>query len=271
MVPRSLMPLLALLLAAAITSVDAYRYRNKTGHLDYSVSNAEAVSHCRYAIRVTGSPTCQQLSDEIGIELKTFKNLNVALDCKLPFIKANTLICVPFNPDPTIEDDGAVGSDSKGGNGTLISGNGTLAVGGNATLLAGGNSTLLGNATATAAVATTAAPSPSPTARQYYNPGVSGLTWSDNLAGLAQYSADFSAENGCCTAACHTLSGGGTGIAQVLYCSKTTCAEAYDGWITQEAPYLGEHYVTYCRVSCGLSILWMCCFLCEWCEYRLQL
>ncbi|KAJ3017555.1 UNVERIFIED_CONTAM: hypothetical protein HDU68_011587 [Siphonaria sp. JEL0065] len=241
MVPLSVVALLA------ATVVSGYRYKNKLGHLDVSVSNALAVSHCEYAVKVEGTPSCQQLSDEIGIELRTFKALNSGLDCAQPFIKPNTLICVPFNPDPTLPDNDA----SLASNGTAISGNGTVA----------SNATLTSNNSTTLATTTTTLPSPSPTvpprpyvdagsckqvfdqARQYYNPGVDWLTWSDNLAGLAQYSADFSADNGCCDRSCHTLSGGGTGIAQVLYCSKTSCADAYDGWVTQESYYNGEHYL----------------------------
>ncbi|ORY45716.1 hypothetical protein BCR33DRAFT_716349, partial [Rhizoclosmatium globosum] len=215
-----------------------------TGHWDETVINIEAVTHCKYAVRVKGTPTCNQLAEEIGMSPKAFQAINNKLDCTRPFILPNTMICVPF--DPTGADEPSSPKDGD------VNNNGTLSV--NGTLI--GNSTTPLNATTT----TTALPSPTTPphpfvdkanckalfdmARSQYNPAVGALTWSDNLAGLAQYSADLSASTGCCDETCHTLSGGGTGISQNLYCGQTSCADAYDGWVTQEASWQGGHWRT---------------------------
>ncbi|KAI9340540.1 hypothetical protein BDR26DRAFT_351931 [Obelidium mucronatum] len=97
-------------------------------------------------------------------------------------------------------------------------------------------------------------------ARQQYFPAAGGLAFSQRLASQAQPAADYNAGSGCCDASCHILSGPGTDIAQVLFCSKTTCASAYQGWVTDEAPYRGGHWaiivgnpVSYRYVGCAVS------------------
>ncbi|KAJ3049991.1 hypothetical protein HDU99_008778, partial [Rhizoclosmatium hyalinum] len=79
-------------------------------------------------------------------------------------------------------------------------------------------------------------------ARQIYYPSAPMLTYSARLAGQAQLSVNYNAGYGCCDSSCHILSGPGTDIAQVLYCTMMTCGQAYDGWVTQEASYQGGHW-----------------------------
>ncbi|KAJ3059474.1 hypothetical protein HDU98_004515, partial [Podochytrium sp. JEL0797] len=70
-------------------------------------------------------------------------------------------------------------------------------------------------------------------ARQHYNPGVWDLMWDETLVPDAIESARYSAVHGCWD--CHTNSGGGTTWGQNLYLSKTSCADGYYGWVTNEA------------------------------------
>ncbi|ORY45718.1 hypothetical protein BCR33DRAFT_716351 [Rhizoclosmatium globosum] len=79
-------------------------------------------------------------------------------------------------------------------------------------------------------------------ARQIYYPSAPGLTYSERLASLAQQAVNYNAGYGCCDSTCHILSGGSTGIAQVLFCTMMTCGQAYDGWVTQESYYWGPHW-----------------------------
>ncbi|KAJ3024194.1 UNVERIFIED_CONTAM: hypothetical protein HDU68_008284, partial [Siphonaria sp. JEL0065] len=98
-------------------------------------------------------------------------------------------------------------------------------------------------------------------ARGQYNPGAGSLTFSQRLADQAQPAVDYNAGSGCCDSSCHILSGAGTDIAQVLYCSKTNCADAYYGWVSAEAPYRGGHWqiitgspTAYRYVGCAVSL-----------------
>ncbi|KAI8842233.1 hypothetical protein BJ741DRAFT_592561 [Chytriomyces cf. hyalinus JEL632] len=240
-------------LAAAVTLAvlaDAAALNNTIkGHYNYKIKNVAQIASasCKSAIRITGTPTCGQLIDLLAMDESVFLQLNPFLDCSLS-LQPKTLVCMPSPTDPF--------------NTTLsVANNQPRKVANTGTVAATGTIEATPTNTATN-TDTTASPTPPATpnfnvdqgecislfasARSEYNGGNVNpyLTFSDRLAELAQQSADMAASAGCCDESCHTLSGGGSGIAQNLYCGQLSCGSAYQGWVTDEASYQGGHWST---------------------------
>ncbi|KAJ3139366.1 hypothetical protein HK100_011771 [Physocladia obscura] len=272
---------LLVLLAAVASStlgVQGTLYGNKTGHPDYYVPNWKEVASCVKTVQVPGTPTCVQAAQYLGLTITALTALNPSLDCSKAYITPKTLICVPDGSSDG-SSSSTNSSSSSGGSGTGGTGN-SNSTASNSTI-SGSSSKSNVSSTATIAIittTTTTAVAPASTAgfsatvdisscislfdtaRSEYVSNQDGLTWSDNLASLAQQSADYSASSSCCDDTCHTLSGGSTGIAQNLYCGETSCDNAYDGWVTQEASAWGGHFanivgypVDYPYFGCAVS------------------
>ncbi|KAJ3400900.1 hypothetical protein HDU80_006503 [Chytriomyces hyalinus] len=214
------------------------------GHYNYKIKNVAQIASasCKSAIRITGTPTCGQLIDLLAMDESVFLQLNPFLDCSLS-LQPKTLVCMPSPTDPF--------------NTTLTVPNSKVA----GTVAATGTIEATSTTPSAANTETTSSPTHATpnynvdqgecislfaSARSEYNGGNVNpyLTYSDRLAELAQQSADMAASAGCCDESCHTLSGGGYGIAQNLYCGQLSCGSAYQGWVTDEASYQGGHWST---------------------------
>ncbi|KAI8607330.1 hypothetical protein BC830DRAFT_157777 [Chytriomyces sp. MP71] len=275
------------------------------GFLNYKIANIDDIrragSSCRAAVKITGTPTCEQFTDLTGM-WTTFVALNAWIDCALP-LKKGMLVCVPTWNVAVLPGY----QPSAGATGTVRA-TGTLSATQPATSAASSSSTetsptttsIEAQATTTTATTTSDPPPPPPQTtqppppqqppsspgsvdvndclnafargRSTYNGGNVNpwLTWSGRLAAAAQGSADFAAGNNCCDASCHTNSGGDSGIAQVLYCGQFSCSQAYGGWVDAEASYQGGHWqiivgypVDYPYFGCAVSTLGSGAIVCD--------
>ncbi|KAJ3235430.1 hypothetical protein HDU81_000437 [Chytriomyces hyalinus] len=267
--------------------------QQRKGHYNYKIVNMKDIikagASCDAALRITGTPTCEQLIDMTGMDWNSFIKINKFLNCLEP-LKKGMLVCVP--PAASVGELPAhipIPATKSQARGTAT-----------ATAIATSPATKTTSDTVSLSVEVTtteAPPSPSPDpppveevappapeqpasspggvdagsciaefarARSIYNGGNVNpyLSWSGRLSDLAQQSADYAAGYNCCDASCHTLSGGGSGIAQVLFCGQFSCSSAYNGWVTDEAPYQGGHWsiivgypVDYPYVGCAVSLL----------------
>ncbi|KAI8839362.1 hypothetical protein BJ741DRAFT_599153 [Chytriomyces cf. hyalinus JEL632] len=268
----------------------------RKGHYNYKIVNMKDIikagASCDAALRITGTPTCEQLIDMTGMDWNSFIKINKFLNCLEP-LKKGMLVCVP--PAASV---GELPAHIP-----IPASKSPVKATATATAIATSSKTKTTSDTLTVSVdvdvtTTEAPPSPSPDppppveevappapeqpasspggvdagscigefarARSTYNGGNVNpyLSWSGRLSDLAQQSADYAANYNCCDASCHTLSGGGSGIAQVLYCGQFSCSSAYNGWVTDEAPYQGGHWsiivgypVDYPYVGCAVSLL----------------
>ncbi|KAJ3235429.1 hypothetical protein HDU81_000436, partial [Chytriomyces hyalinus] len=184
------------------------------GHYNYNIKNVAQIAKSQ--------ATCGQLIDLLGMDESVFLQLNPFLDCSLS-LQPKTLVCMPSPTDPfntTLSEQSKPTNTEPTASPTPAAPNYNVDQGECLSLFA--------------------------SARSEYNGGHVNpyLTYSDRLAELAQQSADMAASAGCCDESCHTLSGGGSGIAQNLYCGQLTCGSAYQGWVTDEASYQGGHWST---------------------------
>ncbi|KAJ3216958.1 hypothetical protein HDU81_001004 [Chytriomyces hyalinus] len=276
--------------------------QQRKGHYNYKIVNMKDIikagASCDAALRITGTPTCEQLIDMTGMDWNSFIKINKFLNCLEP-LKKGMLVCVPpaasVGELPAHIPIPATKSQARA--------TGTVTASSRAATKTTTNTGSVTSDTVAVSVdvtTTEAPPSPSPDpppveevapvappapeqpasspggvdagsciaefarARSTYNGGNVNpyLSWSGRLSDLAQQSADYAAGYNCCDSSCHTLSGGGSGIAQVLYCGQFSCSSAYNGWVTDEAPYQGGHWsiivgypVDYPYVGCAVSLL----------------